>query len=71
MRSKRQGDQRKYSFLERKKILHKRENGFTNNTQNIASIDESSYEAIHPSISQNILACNAEKTLQLKITKKE
>ena len=30
--SKRQGDQRKYSFLE-KKILHKRENGFTMNTQ--------------------------------------
>ena len=30
--SKRQGDQRKHSFLE-KKILHKRENGFTMNTQ--------------------------------------
>ena len=30
--SKRQGDQRKQSFLE-KKILHKRENGFTMNTQ--------------------------------------
>ena len=30
--SKRQGDQRKHSFLE-KKILHKRENGFTANTQ--------------------------------------
>ena len=29
--SKRQGDQRKYSFLE-KKILHKRENGLTMNT---------------------------------------
>ena len=29
---KRQGDQRKYSFLE-KKILHNRENGFTINTQ--------------------------------------
>ena len=29
---KRQGDQRKYSFLE-KKILHDRENGFTINTQ--------------------------------------
>ena len=29
---KRQGDQRKHSFLE-KKILHKRENGFTMNTQ--------------------------------------
>ena len=27
--SKRQGDLRKYSFLERKKILQKRENGFT------------------------------------------
>ena len=30
--SKRQGDRRKHSFLERKKILHKRENGFTINT---------------------------------------
>ena len=30
--SKRQGDQRKQSFLE-KKILHKRENGFTMKTQ--------------------------------------
>ena len=30
--SKRQGDQRKDSFLE-KEILHKRENGFTMNTQ--------------------------------------
>ena len=30
--SKRQGDQRKHSFLE-KKILHKRENGFTMNSQ--------------------------------------
>ena len=30
--SKRQGDQRKHSFLE-KKILHKRENGFTINTK--------------------------------------
>ena len=29
---KRQGDQREYSFLE-KKILHNRENGFTTNTQ--------------------------------------
>ena len=30
--SKRQGDQKKHSFLE-KKILHNRENGFTMNTQ--------------------------------------
>ena len=47
-------------------------------TQNITSLDGLGYEAIHSSISQNIffhiskcLACNAEKTLQLKITKKE
>ena len=32
--SKRQRDQRKHSFLERKKILHKKENGFTMKTQN-------------------------------------
>ena len=31
--SKRQGDQRKHSFLEKRKILHKRESGFTKNTQ--------------------------------------
>ena len=54
--SKRQGDQRKHSFLERKKILHKRENGFTMSTQNITSLDGSSYEAIHSSISQNIFS---------------
>ena len=54
--SKRQGDQRNHSFLERKKILHKRENGFTTSTQNITSLDGSSYEAIHSSISQNILS---------------
>ena len=31
--NKRQGDQRKRLFLEKKKIIHKRENGFTINTQ--------------------------------------
>ena len=45
--SKRQGDQRKHSFLERKKILHKRENGFIMSTQNTLSLDGSNYEAIH------------------------
>ena len=45
--SKRQGDQRKHSFLERKKILHKRENGFIMSTQNTISLDGSNYEAIH------------------------
>ena len=46
------------------------------NTQNITSLDRLCYEAVHSSISQNIvhilksLAWNAEKTLQLKITKK-
>ena len=75
--SKRQGDQRKHSFLKRKKILHKKENGFTVSTQNITSLAVLGYEAIHSSISQNsfsylkMLACNAEETLQLKITKKE
>ena len=54
--SKRQRERRKHSFLERKKILHKRENGFTMNTQNITSLDGSSYEAIHSSISQNIFS---------------
>ena len=31
--NKRQRDQTKHSFLEKKKLLHKRENGFTVNTQ--------------------------------------
>ena len=54
--SKRQGNRRKHSFLERKKILHERENGFTMSTQNITPLDGSSYEAIHSSISQNIFS---------------
>ena len=54
--SKGQGDRRKHSFLERNKILHKKENGFTMSTQNIKSLDGSSQEAIHSSISQNIFS---------------
>ena len=54
--SKGQVDRRKHSFLERKKKLHKRENGFTMSTQNVTSLDGSSYEAIHSSISQNIFS---------------
>ena len=54
--SKGQVGRRKHSFLERKKILHKRENGFTMSTQNITSLDGSGYEAIHSSISQNIFS---------------
>ena len=42
--------------MERNKILHKRENGFTMSTQNITSLDGLSYEAIHSSISQNIFS---------------
>ena len=64
-------------FWREKKILHKRKDLFTINTQNITSLDGLCYEAIHSSISQNIvhisksLAWNAEKALQLKIIKKE
>ena len=54
--SKRQGDLRKHSFLERKKILQKRESGVTMSTQNITSLDGLGYEAIHSSISQNIFS---------------
>ena len=45
--------------------------------RNITSLDGSCYEAIDSSISQKLfhiskyLACNVEKTLQLKVTKKE
>ena len=54
--SKRQGDRRKHSFLERKKILHKKENGFNMSTQNITSLDGSSYKSTHSLISQNIFS---------------
>ena len=54
--SKGQGDRRKHNFLERKKILHKREHGFTMSTQNITSLDGLGYEAIHSSLSQNIFS---------------
>ena len=54
--SKRQGDRRKLSFLERKKIQHKRDNGFTISIQNITSLDGSGYEAIQSSISENIFS---------------
>ena len=54
--SKRQGDRRRHSFLDRKKILHKTKNGVIMSTQNITSLDGSGYEAIHPSISQNIFS---------------
>ena len=75
--SKRQGDRRKHSFLERRKVLHKRENGFTVRTQNITSLDGLGYEAIHSLVSQNIFSylnmfsMQCRKTLQLDITKKE
>ena len=74
---KRQGDQRKHSFLE-KKILHNRENGFT------MKHPKTSHQLIDCAMKQSThhfhhflfyiskyLAYNAEKTSQLKITKKE
>ena len=54
--SKRQGHRRKHGFLERKKILHKRENGFTMNSQSIKTLDGLCYEVSHSSISQNIFS---------------
>ena len=68
--SKRQGDQRKQSFLE-KKIFHKRENGFTMNTQKYHITDGSCYEAVDSLISPNIfsylniIACNEQYVLGL------
>ena len=53
--SKREGDQRKHSFLEKKKILHKWENGFTMNIRN-TPIDRPCYEAIDSLISQDIFS---------------
>ena len=69
--SKRQGDSRKHSFLERQKILHKRENRFTMSTQNIPSLDGSSYEVIHSSISQNIFSYLKMFSMQCRKTKNE
>ena len=69
--SKRQGDWRKHSFLERQKILHKRENRFTMSTQNIPSLDGSSYEVIHSSISQNIFSYLKMFSMQCRKTKNE
>ena len=51
--SNRQGDRRKHSFLEKEKILHKRESALTMSNQNITSLDGLGYKAIHLSISQN------------------
>ena len=45
-------------------MLYKRENEFTMSPQNITLLDESSYEAMHSSISQNIF-------LYLKMFSKE
>ena len=53
--SKRQGDREKHSFLDRKKYCIKGKI-VTMSTQNITSLDESGYEAIHSSISQIILS---------------
>ena len=64
--SKRQGDRRKHSFPEIKKILYKRENGFTMSTHNITSLDRPSYEAIHSSISQNIFSYLKMLSMQCK-----
>ena len=55
-------------------MLRKRENGFTMSTQNITSLDGSSYEAINFTkyffhISK-CLACNAEKNITVEDNKK-
>ena len=63
--SKRQGD-RRHSFLERKKILHKRETGFTMSTQNITSLEGSSCEAIHLSVSGNTFSYLKMSSMQFR-----
>ena len=74
--SKRQENRRKHSFLERKKILHKRENGFTMRTQNTTSLDGSSMKESTPQFHKTFfnISCfflSQKKLLQLRITKKE
>ena len=68
--SKRQGDQRKHSFLEEKNSI-KGKMDLLWTPRNVTSFDGSCYEGMDSSISQKCLAWNAEKALQLKITKKE
>ena len=74
--SKRQRDQIKHSFLKKKKILHNRENAFTMNTQkSLHLMDRAMKQLTHQFHKKffhisKCLACNSEKTLQLKITKK-
>ena len=73
--SKRQGDQKKHSFVEKKEILHKRENGFTMNTQKYL-IDRALKQLTHQFHKRffhisKCLASNAGQRLQLEITKKE
>ena len=63
-------------FSGKKKILHKKENGFTMSTQNITSLDGAMKQSTHQFHNfffhiSKCLACNAEKTLQLNIAKKE
>ena len=80
-KSKRQRDQWKQSFLlfplYRKNYCIKEKMDLLWTPRNITSLDGLCYEAINSSISQNIFSyldmfnMVAEKTLQLKITKKE
>ena len=70
--SKRQEDQRKQSFLE-KKLLHKRENEFTMKTQNhmMDRAMKQSTRQFHKKFAHisKCVAYNAEKKLQLRMTK--
>ena len=74
--SKRQGDKKKHSFLEKKKI-HKVESGFTMNIQKYHILYGSCYEAIDSSISQNIFSylkmfsMQCRKTITAEDNKKE
>ena len=71
----RNGDQRKHSFLEKKKsIKGKMDSLWT--PRSITSLDGSCYEAINSSVSQTFfhiwkcLACNAEKNITVEDNKK-
>ena len=68
---KRQGERRKNSFLERKKILHKKENEFTMSTSLDGGAMKQLIQQFHKIFFHILkcLACNAEKLLQWKITK--
>ena len=75
--SKRQGDKRKYSFLQKKKTPYKiKWIDYENPELSLHLMDRAIKQSTHQFLKiyfhiSKCLACNAKKTLQLKITQRE